>query len=75
MTVRDSITGSRRDLILALMNNLAKAIDTTENDAARAAMSRQLRELRDELEIIEAKESGDPVGRAADIEDAEWPAS
>lgn len=75
MTVRDSITGSRRDLILALMNNLAKAIDTTENDAARAAMSRQLRELRDELEVIEAKESGDPVGRAADIEDAEWPAS
>ena len=73
MTVRDAISGTRRDLLMALMENLAKAIDTTENDAARAAMSRQLRELRDELELLDAQENGDAIGSAADQEDAEWP--
>ena len=73
MYVRDAITGTRRDLLMALMGNLAKAIDTTENDAARAAMSRQLRELRDELELLDAQENGDAIGTAADMEDAEWP--
>lgn len=75
MNVRDAITGTRRDLVMALMGNLADAIDKTENDAARAAMSRQLRELRDELELIDMAENGDAIGTAADIEDAEWPAS
>ena len=73
MSVRDAINGTRRDLLMALMENLAKAIDTTENDAARAAMGRQLRELRDELELLDAQESGDAIGSAADLEDAEWP--
>ena len=75
MSVREAIIGTRRELVMALMGNLADAIDRTENDAARAAMSRQLRELRDEIELIDLAANGDAIGTAADIEDAEWPAS
>lgn len=75
MSVLEALDGSPRELLVALMRNLARAIDRTENDAARAAMARQLRDLRGELESLDAAENGDDVGNAAALPDEEWPAT
>lgn len=59
--------GDHRELLVALRSRVAQAIEDPRcNATALAALSRRLMELDDEIELIDAAESGeDRIARAA----------
>lgn len=66
-------SGSERDLLVALRDSIARQLDGGVPPRDMASLSKRLMEIRQEISAIDAEAGGDPVGNAADVEDAPWP--
>ena len=73
-SVRRAAAGSRRDLLVALRDQIAEAIDAGVPARDLAALSRRLLEITRDIEAIDAEEGGDNVGDAAATPDEPWSA-
>lgn len=71
-TVKSAASGSYKDLLVALRDNIAGQIDDGIQARDLAALSRRLLEISKELEAIDAAENGDDIGEAAVTPDEEW---
>lgn len=66
-------TGNRRQLLVAMRDRLAKAVEDVNTPARDlAALSRRLLEVANELEAIDSSEGDDDIGKAARTPDDEW---
>lgn len=61
--------GSRRDLLVALRDTIARDIDEGVPPRDLASLSRRLLEIARDIEAIDAGLRGDDVGDAADTPD------
>lgn len=73
MSVFAAAQQGRRELLIAMRDQIAQRLD--EGVAARdlASLSRRLMEIDHELEQVTAEEEGDAIGEAAQTPDAPWP--
>lgn len=71
-SVKVAASGSYRDLLVALRDNIAGQIDEGVLARDLAALSRRLLEISKELEGIDAAENGDDIGEAAVTPDEAW---
>lgn len=67
-------SGSYRDLLIALRDNIAGEIDGGIQARDLASLSRRLLEISKEIEAIDAADNGDDIGEAAVTPDEEWSA-
>lgn len=67
-------SGSRRDLLVALRDQIAQEIDGGVPPRDLASLSLRLLAIAREIEEIDASNEGDGVGQAADTPDEPWPA-
>jgi hypothetical protein len=68
--VKAAAAGSRRDLLTALRDQIAEAIDEGVPPRDLASLSRRLLEIAEMLQAID--EEGNEVGDAAATPDAPW---
>lgn len=73
-SVLDAADSSRRDLLVALRDQIAAAIDEGVPPRDLASLSLRLLAIAREVEEIDAALEGDDVGNAADTPDEPWPA-
>ena len=71
-SVKRAAARSRRDLLVALRDQIAEAIDAGVPARDLAALSRRLLEITRDIEAIDAEEGGDDVGEAAETPDQPW---
>jgi hypothetical protein len=68
--------GDRRELLVAMRDRLAKAVEDVNTPARDlAALSRRLLEVANEIEAIDSADGDDEIGKAAATDDEEWDAS
>lgn len=70
-------SGTRRDLLEAMRDRVAVAVDSPETPARDlAALTRRLMDIAKELEALDAAEAEDDIGSATIIDDEDFdPAS
>lgn len=76
-TVSEAATkGSTRDLLVAMRDRIAKAVEN-EKTAAKdlAALSNRLMQIVRDIEAIDAREGQEDADRANDVEDGKFDAS
>lgn len=73
-SIQTAATGSRRDLLVAMRDMVARNLDEGVPARELAALTRRLLEITKEIEAIDAADEGDPVGDAASTDDEPWPA-
>lgn len=67
--------GSERDLLVAMRDAIAADLDEGVPSRDLASLTKRLMEITREIKAIDAAESGDDVGNAADTADEPWPAA
>jgi len=72
MSVTSAAAGPRRDLLVALRDNIATQIDAGVPARDLASLSLRLLAITREIEEIDAATEGDDVGNAADTPDETW---
>lgn len=70
--VLDAAAMGQRELLEALRDNIAGAIDEGVPARDLASLSRRLLEIQKELDALKADEEGDEVAEAASTPDEEW---
>ena len=68
-------SGSRRDLLVALRDQIAGEIDAGVPPRDLASLSLRLLAISESIAEIDAAEDGDDVGKAAAAPDEVWPAT
>lgn len=68
-------SGSRRDLLVALRDQIAGEIDAGVPSRDLASLSLRLLAISESIAEIDAAEDGDDVGKAAAAPDEVWPAT
>lgn len=74
-TIATAAAEGRRELLVALRDEIAGRLDDGVPPRDLASLSLRLVNLADEIAALDAKENGDDVGNAAGTPDAVWPAS
>lgn len=74
-TILSAAAIGRRELLVALRDEIAGRLDDGVPPRDLASLSLRLVNLADEIAALDAKENGDDVGNAAGTPDAVWPAS
>lgn len=66
-------SGSTRDLLLAMRDRIAIAVEDKATPARDlAALTRRLMDIAKELEALDAADAEDDIGRALDTEDEDF---
>jgi hypothetical protein len=66
-------TGTHRDLLVAMRDRVAKAVEDPNTPARDlAALTRRLLEIAREIEAIDSRAGGDDIGDAASTPDADF---
>ena len=73
-TVKRAAGMTRRDLLVALRDNIAGQIDEGIQPRDLAALSKRLLDIAKEIENLDADTNGDEVGNAAETADEQWDA-
>lgn len=69
-SVSEAAKGTTRELLVALRDRLAKAIEDPKCPPRDlASLSRRLHEITRDIESIDSREGGDDIGAAASTED------
>lgn len=71
-TVKRAAGMGRRDLLVALRDNIAGQIDEGIQPRDLAALSKRLLDIAKEIENLDADTNGDEVGNAAETADEQW---
>ena len=74
-SITRAAASSRRDLLVALRDSIAKQLDAGVPPRDMASLSLRLVNIADEIAALDAEENGDNIGSAAATPDAAWPAS
>lgn len=65
--------GSHRELLVAMRDRVAKAVEDPNTPARDlAALTRRLLEIAREIEAIDSRDGGDDIGEAAGTPDADF---